>query len=66
MLAPVLLIGKKMGACHPLPLLVMAVGMIPNTWYVTFEFLMHASFVADEILGFMLEPARSGRRKRAT
>ena len=27
-------------------------------WYVTFELLVHASFVADEIWGFMLEPAR--------
>ena len=26
--------------------------------YVTFELLMHAAFVADEIWGFMLEPAR--------
>ena len=29
-----------------------------DTKYVTFELLMHAAFVADEILGFMLEPAR--------
>ena len=27
------------------------------TKYVTFELLMHAAFVADEIWGFMLEPA---------
>ena len=26
--------------------------------YVAFELLLHAAFVADEILGFMLEPAR--------
>ena len=26
--------------------------------YVTFELLVHAAFVADEIWGFMLEPAR--------
>ena len=26
--------------------------------YVTFELLMHAAFVADEIWGFMPEPAR--------
>ena len=25
--------------------------------YVTFEVLLHAAFVADEIWGFMLEPA---------
>ena len=30
-----------------------------DTKYVTFELLMHAAFVADEILGFMLEPARN-------
>ena len=30
-----------------------------DTKYVTFELLMHAAFVADEIWGFMLEPARS-------
>ena len=29
-----------------------------DTRYVTFELLMHAAFVADEICGFMLEPAR--------
>ena len=27
--------------------------------YVTFELLLHAAFVADEIWGDMLEPARS-------
>ena len=27
--------------------------------HVTFELLMHAAFVADEIWGFMLEPARN-------
>ena len=26
--------------------------------YVTLELLLHAAFVADEIWGFMLEPAR--------
>ena len=26
--------------------------------YVTIEVLLHAAFVADEILGFILEPAR--------
>ena len=30
-----------------------------DTKYVTFELLMHAAFVAGEIWGFMLEPARS-------
>ena len=30
-----------------------------DTKYVTFELLMHAAFVADEISGFMLEPART-------
>ena len=29
-----------------------------DTKYVTFELLMHAAFVADEIWGFMLEQAR--------
>ena len=30
-----------------------------DTKYVTFELLLlHASFVADDFLGFMLEPAR--------
>ena len=36
----------------------MAVSMIPNTEYVTLEFLLHAAFVTDEIWGYMLEPAR--------
>ena len=30
-----------------------------DTKYVTFELLTHATFVADEIWGFMLEPART-------
>ena len=30
-----------------------------DTKYVTFELLMHAAFVADEIWGFMLEQART-------
>ena len=29
-----------------------------DTKYVTFELLMRAAFVADEIWGLMLEPAR--------
>ena len=34
--------------------------MVPNTpEYVIFELLMHAAFVADEIWGFMPEPAGS-------
>ena len=37
----------------------MAVSMIPNTLYVEFELLLHAAFVADEIWGNMLEPART-------
>ena len=41
----------------------MAVSMIPSTSkYVTFELLLHAAFVADEIWGFMLEPARRLKR----
>ena len=32
-----------------------------DTKYLTFELLMHAAFVADEIWGFMLEPARTSR-----
>ena len=47
---------KKM-AIHRLPLLLMAVSMIPNTRYVTFELIKHAALVADE-RGFMVEPAR--------
>ena len=30
-----------------------------GTKYVTFESLLHAAFVADEIWGFMLEPAHT-------
>ena len=30
-----------------------------DTKYVTFDLLMHAAFVANEIWGFMLEPARN-------
>ena len=30
-----------------------------DTKYVAFESVMHAAFVADEIWGFMLEPART-------
>ena len=33
-----------------------------DTKYVTFELLLHAAFVADEIWGCMLEPARSNCR----
>ena len=29
-----------------------------DTKYVTFEMLLHAAFVADEIWGLMFEPAR--------
>ena len=32
-----------------------------DTKYVASELLMHAAFVADEIWGFMLEPARTKR-----
>ena len=34
-----------------------------DTKYVAFQLLMHAAFVADEIWGFMLEPARTQIRK---
>ena len=30
-----------------------------DTKYVTFELLLHAAFVADEIWGFTLEPTRT-------
>ena len=30
-----------------------------DTKYVTFELLLHAAFVADEIWGFTVEPART-------
>ena len=33
-------------------------GQHDDTKYVTFELLLHAAFVADELWGFMLEPAR--------
>ena len=48
---------KKL-AVSPLPLLLMAVSMIPNTECVTIELLLHAAFVADQIRGDTLEPAR--------
>ena len=35
-----------------------------DTKYVTFELLLHAAFVANEIWDFMLEPARSRRNRR--
>ena len=53
---------KKNWLCNPLPLLFMAVSMIPNTdrsMCVTFELLLHAAFVADETWGDTLEPART-------
>ena len=37
-----------------------------DTKYVTFELLMHAAFVADEIWGVMLEPARTCIIRRRT
>ena len=37
-----------------------------DTKYVTFELLLHAAFVADEIWGFMLEPARSIHEKKSS
>ena len=44
----------------------MAVSMIPiRTKYVPFELLLQAAFVANENLGFMLEPARSRKRPQA-
>ena len=36
-----------------------------DTKYVTFEFLLHAAFVADKIRDFMLEPARKTVQKRS-
>ena len=56
-LAPALGPLQKKWLCNPLPLF-MAVSMIPGTNCATFELLMHAAFAADEIWGFMLEPAR--------
>ena len=32
-----------------------------DTKYVTFELLLHAAFVAEEIWGDMLEPARTSK-----
>ena len=34
-----------------------------DTKYVTFDFLLHAAFVADGIWGLMLEPARTPREE---
>ena len=53
-LAPVLGPQQKKGAMSPFPTVY---GGQHDTRYVTFELLMHAAFVADEIWGFMLEPA---------
>ena len=33
-----------------------------DTKYVTFELQLHAALVADEIRGYMLQPARRGAR----
>ena len=35
-----------------------------DTKYVTFELLLRAAFVADEIWGFMREPARIQKKNR--
>ena len=35
-----------------------------DTKYVTFELLLRAAFVAEEIWGYMLEPARTGVRDK--
>ena len=37
-----------------------------DTEHITFELLMHAAFVADEIWGFTLGLARVGREKYMT
>ena len=55
MLAPVLGPSQKM-AMSPSSTLH---GGHYDTKYVTFEYLLQAAFVADEILGDMLEPART-------
>ena len=60
-LAPVLAPYLKNWLCHPLPVF-MTVSMIPK--YVTFELLLRAAFVAEEIWGYMLEPARTGVRDK--
>ena len=57
MLVPVLGPLKKKVAVSPSSTAVH--GGQHDTKYVTFELLMHAAFVADEFLGFMLEPART-------
>ena len=57
-LAPVLGPQQKNWPCYPLPLL-LAVSIVPNTGYVTFELLLHAAFVADESWSDTLEPARN-------
>ena len=33
-------------------------GQHDTNYHVTFELLLHAAFVTDEIWGYMLEPAR--------
>ena len=53
-LAPVLGLDKKMAMSASST----DDGGQHDTKYVTFELLMHAAFVADEIWGFTLEPAR--------
>ena len=52
-LAPVLGLDKKMAMSASST----DDGGQHDTKYVTFELLMHVAFVADEIWGFMLEPA---------
>ena len=49
---------RKQWPCHPLPLF-MAVSQIPNTRYVTIEYIFQAALVAHATWGAMLEPARS-------
>ena len=55
-LAPVLGPSQKKLAMSPFSTAVH--GGQHDTKYVTFEFLVHAAFVADEIWGDILEPAR--------
>ena len=56
-LAPVLGPQQKKWICHPSSTVH---GGQHDTKYVTFELLMHAAFVADEIGGVMLEQLVAG------
>ena len=58
-----LVLNKKAGhLCHPLPLLFMAVSMIPNTWHSSCYCMRH-SFVVHEIGVICLNQLVGGTRR---